>query len=180
MHNKLTLKYRSIITGVVTILIGIHLLWDHFHGGVPIHYILQSPDLPGISNWLGGIILPILTWFLLFRVQTRKASTTNSHTNNNLNSVVYRILGALIFGLILSFLFSIDPDLPGNMMIGAILLSFFIPLYLSEYLLGFILGTAYTFGVVLPLVGGIILILISLFIYKVLRAGILYLISKIK
>ena len=36
-------------------------------------------------------------------------------------------------------------------MIAIILLSFFIPLYHPEYLLGFVLGMTFTFGAILPL-----------------------------
>ena len=180
MHNKLTLKHRIIFTAVVTILMVLHLLWDFFHDGVPNHHILHRQDLPSISNWWGAIILPLITWFLLYRIQTRIGKSVGLQSKNSLISIGYRILGALVFGLIISFSFSIGSELPSYMMIAAILIAFFIPLYLSEFLLGYILGTAFTFGVIIPLAGGSILALISLFIYKVLRAGILYLISKMR
>jgi hypothetical protein len=64
-------RARILITSVVTILIFGLLLWGHFHGGVPAHHILNQKDLPEISNWWGGLLLPILTWFLFGRIETR-------------------------------------------------------------------------------------------------------------
>lgn len=33
--------------------------------GVPAHHLLNNPDLPRISDWFGGLLLPALTWALL-------------------------------------------------------------------------------------------------------------------
>jgi hypothetical protein len=65
------------------------------------------------------------------------------------------------------------------MMIGLFVVSFFVQLYLPEYLLGFVIGMAYTFGVILPVGIGILLTLIFTITYKFVRTGILYLASKI-
>ena len=180
MNQKLTLKTRIIFTGVVTILIWAHLAWDYFHDGVPTHRILQSEDLPGISNWWGGIVLPLFTWLLLYLIQKRMNINNNSNINSNSIHFTYRFLGGLLFGILLSFFFSIGSEIPGYMMIGIIPLSFFIPLYRPEYILGFVLGMTYTFGAILPIVVGIILTILFIISYKLIRSGILYIVSKIK
>ena len=90
-----------------------------------------------------------------------------------------RFIRALVFGILLSVFFTMWSPAPGYMMLGAILLSFFFPLYRPEYLLGFILGMSYTFGANLPIIVSLILLIVFLFTYKVIRAGILFLISNI-
>ena len=65
-------------------------------------------------------------------------------------------------------------------MIGIIILSFFVPLFRPEYLLGFILGMSYTFGAILPIGIGIILTIIFIMSYKFIRYGILYIVSKFR
>ena len=47
---------------LVTLAIWSVLIWQHFHDGVPAHHLLQNPDLPRMSNWFGGLLLPVLTW----------------------------------------------------------------------------------------------------------------------
>jgi hypothetical protein len=180
MNQKLTLKKRLIFTGIVTILIWGHLAWDYFHGGVPTHHMLHRGDLPGISNWWGGIVLPLFTWFLLYLIQKRMSVSDKSNSNSDLIHFVYRFLGALLFGIVLSSFFTIGSDIPGYMMIAIIVLSFFIPLYRPEYLLGFVLGMTYTFGAILPMGIGIILTVISIISYKFIRYGILYMASKFR
>ena len=178
MNQKLTLKARIIFTGIVTILIWGHLAWDYFHEGVPTHHILQREDLPGISNWWGGILLPLLTWFLLYLIQKRMNEDDKSNINSNSIHYVYRFLGAFLFGILLSFFFTIGSDIPSYMMIGVIPLSFFIPLYRAEYLLGYVLGMTYTFGPILPIVVVVILTVIFIISYKFIRYGILHIVSK--
>ena len=180
MNQKLTLKTRIIFTGIVTILIWGHLAWDYFHGGVPTHRILHREDLPGISNWWGGIVLPLFTWFLLYLIQKRMNEDDKSNINSNSIHYVYRFLGAFLFGILLSFFFTIGSEIPGYMMIAIIPLSFFVPLYRPEYLLGFVLGMTYTFGANLPIGIGMILTVICIISYKFIRYGILYIVSKVR
>lgn len=180
MNEKLTLKARLIFTGIVTLLIWTHLVWDHFNGGVPTHHIMQSEDLPGISNWWGGIALPILSWIILYRIKQRVNDNTLSRGTHSLPNIVYRFVAALVFGIALSFFFTLGTNVTDYMMIGLFTLSFLIPIYRGEYLLGFVIGTAYTLGAIIPIVFGVILMIIFAVTYKFVRAGVLYLVSKIK
>ena len=174
----MTEKTRIIFTGIITILIWSLLVWDHFHGGVPTHHLLQRQDLPGISNWWGGIALPVFTWLLLYLIQRRFNQSDLSETKV-LSNIIFRFIGALVFGILLSVFFSIGSELPGYMMIGVIVVSFFTPIYRPEYLLGFALGMSYTFGPILPIIVCIFLTIIGLIAYKIARSGTLYLVSKI-
>ncbi len=180
MNQKLTFKARIIFTGIVAILIWTHLAWDYFHEGVPTHHILHRQDLPGISNWWGGIVLPLLTWFLLYLIQSSMNENDKSNIKSSSIYFAYRFLGAFLFGILISFLFTIGSDMGGYMMIGIIMLSFFLPLFRPEYLLGFILGMSYTFGAILPIGIGILLTIIFIITYKFVRSGILYIVSKMR
>jgi len=176
----MTLNFKIYFTVIITILIGAHLTWDYYHGGVPTHHILHRADMPGISNWWGGIVLPLFTWFMLYLIQKRINKNDESGTENNQVNIVYRFLVALAYGVLLSFFFSIGSDFPAYMMIGVMLTSFFVPLYKPEYLLGFVLGMTYTFGAILPIGIGTLLVVICIIAYKVVRSGILYIVSKIR
>ena len=178
MTQQLTEKTRIIFTGIITILIWSLLVWDYFHGGVPTHHLLQRQDLPGISNWWGGIALPVFTWLLLYLIQRRFNQSDLSETKV-LSNIVYRFIGALVFGILLSVLFSIGSEAPSYLMMGLILVSFFTPIYRPEYLLGFALGMSYTFGPILPIIVCIFLTIIGLISYRIVRSGALYLVSKI-
>ena len=179
MNFKLTLINRILFTAIVTLLSWAHLAWDYFHGGIPTHYLLHRKDLPGMSNWWGGIVIPLLTWFLLYRIKKRVYDKDLNEASNTSNHVIYGFIGALLLGIILSFFFTIGTDVPGYMMIGLFIISFLIPIYRAEHLLGFVLGMAYTFGGILPIAIGSILILIFMIDYRVVRAFVIYLISKI-
>lgn len=177
-NEKKKLKNRIYFTGIVTLLVGAHLIWDYSHGGVPTHHILQQENLPGISNWWGVIALPLLTWYLLYRIHQRLVNKEKLGVPQNTTNIMYRFIGALSFGILISLFFTIGSDFPGYMMIGLFLVSFFVPLYKPEYLLGFVIGMTYTFGVILPTGIGILLTIIFIITYKLLRTGLLYLVSK--
>lgn len=176
MNRELSLKRRLLFTLVVFFLVLSHVIWDYYHDGVPTHYLLQRADLPGISNWWGILTLPLVTFLLLswiYRNQKDGADSTKIS-----RSPVKSFLWALIFGIVLSVLFTMGTPIPGYMMLGAIALSFFLPLYRPEYLLGLILGMSYTFGANLSILVALILLLIFLFSYRVIRKSILHLNSK--
>jgi len=181
----MTSKIRLILMGIVTLLMWAHLGWDYFHGGVPTHHIGMSENLPGISNWWGGIVLPLLTWFLLIRIQNRLKESVESGIKTNLRNIFYGFLGSLMFGVLFSFFFvhgyfPSGSDLPQYVLLTLILISFFIPLYRAEYLLGFVVGMTYTFGPIIPIGLGLLLMILFAITYKYIRSGILFVLSMIK
>jgi hypothetical protein len=48
----------------------LHLAYEHFTGGVQSHNLLNRPDLPAISNWLGLVTLPLLGVVLGLRIRS--------------------------------------------------------------------------------------------------------------
>lgn len=182
MNEKMFSALRLYGTGIVTIAVWSLLLWNYFHGGVPSHHILARKDLPEISNWWGAVVLPLLTWFLLTRIQKRilTGKEEDSPTATFPMPILYAFAGALVFGILLSVFFTLRyAEIPGYMLQGIFLLALFLPLYRAEYVLGFFLGMTYTFGAVLPIGIGSIIALICSGIYLYLRRAIVFVVSKI-
>ncbi len=182
MQRQTFIKMKALIVGIVTFSIFGFLFWEHFHGGVASHHILQQQNLPSISNWWSGLLLPMLTWFLLGRIEKR-LNKNNSHTlqtNSSIGKVLWIFLTGLVFAVLLSISFTYEykPFLD-NVPYIIIILSFIIPLYYSEFILGFILGMTYTFGAILPTAFILIMAVIGLVAYRFIRPLILRLTTKI-
>lgn len=164
--DKLTSKSRISITVVVTLLVWGHIIWDYFHGGIPVHYVLHDDALPGIPNWVGGLVLPFFTWFLLYRIHRRMSGFEMLPASERLNAILKRFLLSLSIALSISVFFSLQIDIIDYIMLGIIVLALFYPLYKSEYLLGWVLGSSFTFGAIIPIVFGSILALMLFIVYK--------------
>ncbi len=164
---KLTRQSGLIFTSVAAFLIWSQLLWDHFHGGVPTHYLFQNGNLPGISNWWGALLLPIFVWFLLHLIQKRMESLP---LNEPFDLVLKRFLTALCIAVIISFFFVHEIDVINYIMLAILLMAFVFPLYEAEYLLGWVLGSAFTFGAVIPIVFGSLLALVFFLLYGIPRS----------
>ncbi len=181
MQEKSFSILRIYIIALMSIGIGSLLLWDHYHGGVPSHHLLADENLPSISNWWGGVLLPLLGFFLTWRIKKRLFGKEGEVVDREIFlSVVYGFIGALIFGITLSVFFTLSyNEIPSYMLMSSFVLALFIPTYRSEYLFGFVIGMTYTFGGVLPtLIGGILLSIYAI-IYLLIRAGIVLMASKL-
>ena len=182
MNERSFFKTRLYFTLLVTSAIWALLAWDHFHGGVPSHHILNRKDMPAISNWLGGILLPLLTWFLLNRAKMRLIGhrVEESKIWWFPANTIYGFAGALFFGIVLSTFFTWgNTDIPGYMLMGLFLLALFVPIYRAECLLGFVIGMTFTFGGVLPTIIGSVLALVGGVIYLFVRPALAYLWSRV-
>lgn len=176
MNSTFFFKFRIYFTTLITIVIGLLLLWNHSHGGVPSHHILQRKDLPEISNWWGLILLPTLTWFLSYRIQKRIINGPN--TKRTINAL-YGFLGALTFGILLAAFFTFgNTEMPFYMLMGLLILALFLPIYRSECLLGFVIGMTFTFGVVVPTGIGTIFIILTAIIHLGIRPAALFVVKK--
>lgn len=166
------------ITAIVTLAIWSLLMWDYFHGGVPSHHLLQREDLPEFSNWWGGVFIPLLTWFLLYRIQKRvRANSTSFRIPKN---VFYAFIAALAFGILLSVFFTLGyADMPLYMIIALFIVSLGFPIYRAECFLGFVFGMTFTFGGVLPIIVISIFSLIGAALFLIVRPGILFIVSKL-
>ncbi len=167
------LSKRLIFTLLVVLCIWSLLIWQHFHGGVPSHHLLYRSDLPSVSNWWGGILLPFLTWFLVGRINMRK-DTKNS------NAVIGGFFGALFYGIALSASFVNGFEQISSLMgPGLLIIALFFPIYRPQYFLGFVIGMTYTIGALLPTGFGVVAGLVSFVIYNYIRPIPLYLFRKL-
>ena len=175
-------KLRLIITVIISVLILGLLIWDYFHDGVPSHHILDQKNLPAISNWWSGILLPILTWILLGKIKSRIENQTkiDSQYKSAITRVLVRFSIGLVFGIILSvsFINNYKPFLD-NVLYLLLILSFIVPIFFSEFILGFVLGMTYTFGAILPTAFILIMAAIGFVIYRFIRPLIMKITKKI-
>lgn len=127
--------------------------------------------MPAISNAWGGLALPCLTWFLLGRMQRRVVPRGDAPDRRAI-AIAIGLVGALCFGVLLSIFFTRGDDrVTGAMFESLFLIALVVPIYRAEYLLGFVLGMAYTFGGVLPGVVGSVIALVAWVIHRCIRAG---------
>ncbi|WP_345049184.1 hypothetical protein [Hymenobacter glaciei] len=175
-------KVRIYFTTLVLIGIWALLAWSYFHGGVPSHHILADKDLPSFSNWWGGLVLPLLTWFLFYRLNKRIARNKQHDLNpiNYQHQIFYGFVGALFFGILLSVFFTFAyTNLAGYLVLLLFPLALLFPIYRAECLLGFVIGMTFTFGGVLPTGIGTIFLAISAVLYLLIRPAFVYIASTV-
>lgn len=160
LRNKpaTTVFFAAVILGLLT--------WEATHGGVITHHLMARADMPGFSNWWGLITVPLLAWITLAAVDRRQRINPQQPSK----TVVWAFLGALIFGLTLGILWLVGlREVLSKAILLPLVLALFLPVYRPEYLLGFVVGMAYTFGGVLPVIFGLILLALSWVIYHLTR-----------
>jgi len=149
----MTSRTRLTLTALILLAELATLAWEHFHGGVSSHHILNRADLPAISNWWGALLLPVLAWFLFGRIQ-RRMSVHSGETGAPSRlpaSIVAGFAGALLFGVLLSVSFtSGHENISSFVFQGMLVLAVLLPVYRAECVLGFVLGMTFTFGAILP------------------------------
>lgn len=156
-------QFRIGLTLFVTLGIWSLLIWQHFRGGVPAHYFLADSDMPKVSNWWGGVLLPVLTWGLLSfsRRRAMKADTPG------FKSVILGLLAGAAFGVALSISFVSGHESISRYLFYSLLpLALLLPVYRSECLLGFVLGMSTALGAVLPIVFGTLMALATFVIHR--------------
>jgi hypothetical protein len=164
MDSKLFFRYRLYFTGFITLAIWSLLAWDYYHGGIPAHHLLHDPTLPSVSNVWGGLLLPLLTAYLLYRIQKRNQPTGKEQIIDlqSLRKVFFAFVISFIYSLSIGLAFSLEYNAISEFLFPALLvLSLIFPLYRAEYYLGFVLGLTYFFGAVLPSGIGAFVVLIS-------------------
>ena len=175
-------RVRIYFTGIVAIVICSILTWNYYHGGVPSHHILAKEDLPKISNLWGALLLPLLTWFLLYRVQKRIFLQHDANAElSTLKQAIYTFTISLVYGVAIACFFSFGySDMTKNMMLGIFAIALFFPVYRAECLLGFVLGMTVTFGAILPTGIGSIIAIIAFVLFRVVRPAVLYIVSRFR
>lgn len=182
MNEKILNSYRWSFIGLITIAIWSLLIWSHFHGGVTSHHLLHREDLPAISNWWSGLLIPLLSWFLLYRVQKRimRNKDERSLQAKFPTSIVYGFIIALSYGALVSVLFILKfASIPGYFLLGLWFIALFYPVYRAECILGFVLGMTIAFGAVLSTAISVVISLGAVFMYLIIRPAILFIISKL-
>lgn len=129
----------------------LHLGWEYTQGGVPAHHLLNNPDLPAISNWWGLLVVPLLVWYLVGRIQRRAATLVQTGSRERFRTLVQaRFAVALAWAGLLSLAFTLGHPSVTWVFFGAFAAAMLAGAWRAEYVLGFALGMTFTFGAVLP------------------------------
>lgn len=150
---------RTAITIAALVFEMAHLGWEHLHGGVAAHHLLNRADLPAISNWWGLLLIPALAWILVGRVQWRLArQSARSFRRPRLpGAVLAGFAGALGYGVTLALAFTTSYHGLEYVFLGAFAVALLVPVYRAEFVLGFIVGMTFTFGAVLPTILAVVI-----------------------
>ena len=156
-------RLRVGATFVITIAIWGLLAWRHVHEGVPAHHLLHNPDLPRFSDWFGGVLLPVLAWWLLGLTGHRVKAADSA----GLKPVIIGLVAGLAFGVAMSvFYFSGHESVTSYLFFSLLPLALFVPVHRPECLLGFVLGMSTAFGAVLPTLFGALMALATFVIHR--------------
>lgn len=183
MNQVLFKKIGLAVLAIVSVGVWALLIWEHYHGGVPSHSFLARKDMPSISNWWGGLLLPLLTYFSLYRIQKRIEGTgeNNLIPAKQLQSIGLLFVLGLTYTGLMSYCFLTDKsDLNGLLFQGLFLLALILPIYRVEFLLGFVMGMTYTFGAILPTFIGSFLVGISYIAHKLVYPFVLKIYRRMK
>lgn len=147
---------------------------EYVNGGVRSHYLMDRPDLPALSNWLGLVVLPVLGWAL--GVRLRKCAGVAGRAAVP-TGVWVGLVGALVYGAALATAFTLGSQ---SVTLGLFLALFVVaaalPIYRIECIFGFVVGMALTFGAVLPTLIAALFALVS----AALRFGFVVLMSAVR
>jgi hypothetical protein len=142
------------------------LIWQYLHEGVPNHYLFRNSDLPAISNWWGGLVLPALSWVLAGRIQKRMLKFSDIQSTRHSKITLVSFVISLVYGALLSLAFIYGyREVYSVMFPGILLFAAFFKVYREEFLLGFILSMSITFGAVLSILFCAIIASVSVAVY---------------
>jgi hypothetical protein len=152
MNQVLFRKIGLATLATISVVIWTLLIWQHFHSGVPSHSFMARKDMPSISNWWGGLILPLLTYFSIYRIQKRVFIEENKVVKpKQMQSILLLFVAGLIYAGSMAYCFVTEnEDINGILFQGLFIIAIIFPLYRAEFFLGFVIGMTYTFGAILP------------------------------
>ena len=134
----------AVALGTATALM--QLFWEHTHGGILRHHLLNDPSLPAISNVWALLVMPLLG-ALAGRAVTRRTRKRPGA----LIPAIAGFLGAVLGGVALSVAFVTSGEAAATQVMMALLVAAVLfPAYRAEYLFGFVMGMTFVFGPVLP------------------------------
>lgn len=151
--RRLTLALAALGAAAALVFIA----WEYLHGGVKSHHLLNHADLPAISNWWGLLMLPLLGATAGWSIARQRPRTSSA-----VSRALIAAVGALVVGVALSVAFTTGHEYAASIIfLGLVLTGLVLPVYRAEYLFGFVLGMAFTFGAVLPTLVGLVAALLS-------------------
>lgn len=160
--NKLRVYF---ISAVMLFVLG-QLLWEHLNGGIVSHHLLHHSDYPAVPNWWGIIILPLLAWFTTTRVKKRISFQPDDASGDEriFKGVLTGFFGMLLISVLQAVTFEFGyENITMYLALGLLLTGLFLPIYRAECILGHVLGAAFTFGAVIPIIGISVMAIISAF-----------------
>lgn len=123
-------------------------------GGLEAHHLLADPALPAISNGWGMLVMLALSFHCSARLATMAQPVA---------VFCAALLGAFAFGLLLSLMFALGWHSGILLALAlALLAAWWLPLYQSHYLLGYLAGFSLTIGHVMPWLPAVPLVIAAL------------------
>ena len=174
-HKMLSLRNVSPLAPIAGLVFALAFVaFEYFNGGVKTHHFLARADLPGFSNWLTLLVLPVLGVAFAARASIEKTSHANGATSQQL---AVGAVSSLLYGgaLAASFLLGLG-QLSLVLFLGLFLLAIVLPIYRAEFIFGFVAGMTIAFGSVIPLAFALFFATVS---YTVRRVG-TYVIAKVR
>lgn len=168
----MTMRTRQHLPGLFAlssmVFVAALLAHEHFNGGVRSHHMLDRRDLPAISNWFGLVVLPLLGWLLGVRLRNHVNSSRRSGASIGIGIV---LVCSLLYGAALAASFELGAStLTSGLFFGLPLLAVILPVYCIEYIFGFVVGMAFTFGAVLPAMLALVVAAVSALLHFAFRA----------
>jgi len=154
------------------LLTGAFILLEHLNGGVVSHHVLAREDLPGVSNLWGLLTVPALTWITFFFINRRKdtGAQSDQDLNKDKKTPQIRFLYALVFGIAVSILWEVGfEEVLQYVILLPFLIALFKPVHFPECLLGFVIGMLYTFGGILPIMIGLVVLVGAFIIHSIMN-----------
>lgn len=174
-------KVRFVTIAVVTLAYWGLLAYQYTHGGVVAHRFLARDDMPEISNWWGGLLIPVVAYLLTGRLQRRLAAFGDDTVaaDRALRTAAAACVGAGLYAGAMATGFSTGHDEVSSFLFQALpLVGLLLPIYRAEYLLGFIVVLSMRFGGVLPLIISAAVALVSLVLHLTVRRGLRWLLAR--
>ena len=181
MTDKQFKKLKYYVIAITILFVVGFLLWEHLNGGIVSHHLMHHSDYPSISNWWGLLILPFLAWFSTERIEKR-VSLQPSDAPVGAKILRFVLIGffcMLVLSLVQSLIFSIGyENVAIYLSLGLIVVGLFLPIYRAECIFGYVFGSIFFNGAVIPLIGILVIAGISWFshvcikplVFRVIRA----------
>ncbi len=164
-HNKITI---GVLIGVM-VFQALCLTWEFMNGGVVTHHFLMRKDLPGVSNWWGLVILPVLVLCTSYSIKKRAANHAGGQSKFYRNLCI-AFSAMLLVSVAQSTVFSLGyHEVAMFVLLGLILAALVFPLHRLECVLGYVLGSTFFTGPAMPFVGVVIFSVVSILVHLCIK-----------